>query len=158
MSASPPTVAPDAAALRGTPATLPSALVLYDGVCGLCDRSVQWLLSVDREEALFFAPLQGETAAAVLARHPELPPGTDSILFVERSPSGEERLTWRSTAVLRVCAHLPRPWRALGALSWVPTVLTDLAYRVVAALRYRLFGKLEMCRVPTPRERRRFLP
>ncbi len=131
-------------------------LVLYDGVCGLCDRSVQWLLDNDPEGRLCFAPLQGETAAAILARHPDVE-AIDSILFVERE--GErERVYWRSRALFRIARHLQTRWRLLHLLGVLPTFLTDLGYRLVARLRYRVWGKLESCRVPAPAERGRFLP
>lgn len=131
-------------------------LVLYDGVCGLCDKSVQWLLDNDPEGRLRFAPLQGETAAAVLARHPEVEE-IDSILFVERE-GDEERVYWRSRALFRIAAHLQTRWRALRLLRIFPAFLTDLGYRLVAKIRYRVWGKLDSCRVPTPDERARFLP
>jgi len=135
---------------------LPPRLVLYDGVCGFCDKSVQWLLDHDREGCLRFAPLQGPTAQAVLARHPELPSGIDSILFVESDAEGET-VTYRSRAVFRICRHLPGGWRALSWLRFVPPFLTDLVYRVIARVRYRIWGKLDACRVPLPEERARFL-
>ncbi len=133
----------------------PPKLVLYDGVCGLCDKSVQWLLAHDPEGTLHFAPLQGETAAAVRARHPEVPDEIATIVFVERGADGE-RVFLRSRAAFRIASHLPGPVRWLALLRVFPRFLTDLAYRLVAAVRYRVWGKLDQCRVPTPSERARF--
>jgi predicted DCC family thiol-disulfide oxidoreductase YuxK len=134
-----------------------STLVLYDGVCGFCDTTVQWLLGVDRRAALRFAPLQGPTAAAVRARHPEWPDGLDSIVLVEgEGPS--EQVSFHARAVFRICARLGWPWRALGWLTVLPPFLTDPAYRAFARIRYRVFGKLDACRLPRPEERARFLP
>ena len=135
---------------------LPPHLVLFDGVCGLCDRSVQWLLDHDADGRLRFAPLQGPTAKAVLARHPELPAGIDSILFVESDASGE-LVSYRSRAIFRICRQLPAPWRGLASLRVIPAFLSDLVYRFVARIRYRVWGKRDTCRVPTPEERGRFL-
>jgi predicted DCC family thiol-disulfide oxidoreductase YuxK len=132
-------------------------LVLYDGVCGLCNGTVQWLLDHDQAGKLQFAPLQGETTAALRARHPEIPVDLDSVILVERE-NGEERLFWRSTAILRLAAYLGLPWSIASIFGFLPQILTDLPYRLIAALRYRLFGKLDACRLPRPEERARFLP
>jgi len=140
------------------PATDSRYLVLYDGQCGFCDRSVQWLLDHDRDKVLRFAPLDGPTARRVRQRHPRMPLDLDSIVFVETDPRGRERVYWYSRAVLRICRRLPGPWSLLGVFSLLPGVLTDLAYRGFARVRYRIFGRLEQCRIPAPDERARFLP
>lgn len=132
---------------------LPPRLVLYDGHCGFCDASVQWLLDHDADGALTFAPLQGETAAAVLARV-DIPDGLDSIVFVEDA----ERASWRSTAAVRIAAALPWPWKVLAAAWLVPWPLRDLGYRLIAKVRYRIWGTLEACRLPSEAEAARFLP
>lgn len=136
----------------------PSPIVLYDGLCGFCDASVQWTLAHDSHAVFRFAPLQGPTAAAILARHPEVPAGLDSILLVETLADGGERVQWHSGAIFRICASLPGPWRALAWLGWLPRPLTDLGYRLFARFRYLVWGRRDACRVPTPGERARFLP
>ena len=136
---------------------LPPHIVLYDGHCGLCDRSVQWLLDRDPAGALSFAPLEGPTAAAIRARHPEIPAAIDSVLFVERA-GGTERVLWRSRAVLTALRHVHSRWRFLTILRFVPAVLLDVGYRFVAAIRLKVWGRLDACRVPRPEERARFLP
>lgn len=133
-------------------------LVLYDGLCGFCDATVSWLLRHDPEGRFRFAPLQGETAAALLARHPEVPADLDSIILVEAGPDGAERLSWHSTAAFRIGARLDQPWRALSWLRVLPRFLTDLGYRAFARIRYYIWGRREACRIPTPAERTRFLP
>lgn len=137
---------------------LPERVLLFDGVCAVCDATVQWVLDRDPEGHFAFAPLQGETAAAIFARHPELPENLDSLVLVERLPTGEERVSWYSTAILRVAAELPPPWRWLRAALIVPAVLRDPFYRGFARVRYRVFGKLESCRMPDPGTEDRFLP
>lgn len=131
----------------------PRHVVLYDGVCGLCNHAVQFLLRVDRRRALLFAPLQGETAAAARARHPEIPADLDTVVYLE-----DERVHLRSRAFVRLARLLPYPWRALSWLWIVPRPLADVVYRLVARVRYRLFGKYDTCRIPAPDERARFLP
>lgn len=136
----------------------PPNLVLYDGECGLCDRSVQWLLDHDPEGALHFAPLQGPTAAALRAEHPRIPSDVSTIVFVETNSEDAVRVYLRSHAVFRITGHLPGPVRFLSLLSYVPAFLTDLGYRLVARVRYAVWGKVDQCRIPAPAERLRFHP
>ena len=131
---------------------LPPRLVLYDGVCGLCDHTVQWLLDHDPQGRLCFAPLQGDTAAQIRARHPELPHDLDSVILVEQL-GGQEQLWWRSAAVFRLAGHVEGPWSWARHLRWIPRALADLGYRCVAAVRYRVFGMRDACRLPRPEER-----
>jgi predicted DCC family thiol-disulfide oxidoreductase YuxK len=131
---------------------VPSRLVLFDGVCGLCDHAVTWLVDHDESATLRYAPLQGPTAAALRERHPEIPTEIDTMVFIE---DGTVHL--RSRAVLRILAHLPAPWRWAAVFRFLPAFLTDLGYRLVAASRYRLFGKTEACRLPAEHEVALFL-
>jgi predicted DCC family thiol-disulfide oxidoreductase YuxK len=128
-------------------------IVLYDGTCGLCHRSVQWILRHERDHDLRFAPLQGPTAAALRARLPEIPETLESVVLVE---SGRARL--RSKAFLHTARHLRAPWRWGYAMRWLPAFVLDLGYRVIAALRYRIWGRAELCDLPSPENRARFLP
>jgi predicted DCC family thiol-disulfide oxidoreductase YuxK len=134
---------------------LPELLVLYDGECGLCDRSVRFLLDKDRERNLVYAPLQGATAATLLDRHPDLE-GMDSIVFVRKTEGGEEVFAF-SSAVAEICRELPWPWKGLRLLVLFPRPLRDFVYRAVAKRRLRFFGGAEACRLPTLGEKERFL-
>jgi predicted DCC family thiol-disulfide oxidoreductase YuxK len=135
---------------------LPPRLVLYDGLCGLCDRSVRWLLDRDPEGRFRFAPLQSRIAAEIRARHSEIPGRLDSIVYVETGGT-EERVYWESRAIFRICSHLDGPWRTLSCFGILPRFLTDLGYRAVARIRFRIWGRRAACRAPTPEERGRFL-
>ena len=140
---------PAAAVLR-----LPDApLVLYDGDCGLCARSVQWILAHERDHDIVFAPLQGPTAALARARHPRIPMSVDSVVYVD---GGRAHL--RSKAILHAARHLRAPWRWGYAMRWFPGFVLDLAYRVVAALRHRIWGHADACQLVAPAQRARFLP
>ena len=130
---------------------LPTLLVIFDGVCGLCDSVVQWLLDHDAEGRLHYAPLQGELAAALRAQNPVFPNELDTIVFIREGKS-----YLRSQAVLQIFRELPAPWSWLSLFRFIPSVLTDLGYRALASSRYRLFGKLEACRIPEPQEAARF--
>jgi predicted DCC family thiol-disulfide oxidoreductase YuxK len=127
-------------------------LVLYDGACGMCAASVRWLLRHERDHALRFAPLQGETAAAARARHPNIPVAIDTIVFVK-----DDRAYLRSKALLHIAEHLRAPWRWSRVLRWCPSFLLDLGYRAVAATRARLWRPVDACALVTPAQRARFL-
>lgn len=131
-------------------------IVLYDGECGFCDGAVRWLLERDRDGRLRFAPLQGETAAALRRRHPEIPQGPETLVYVD-ARDGCERVSLRSEALFHVLRALPRPWRWLAALRVLPRAWTDAAYRAFARRRHRWFGRLDACPVPDPAVRARFL-
>ncbi|HVX40697.1 MAG TPA: DCC1-like thiol-disulfide oxidoreductase family protein [Gemmatimonadaceae bacterium] len=131
-------------------------ILLYDGLCGFCDGAVQFVLRRDRRGRIRFAALQGDFAAAVIARHPELA-GVDSLVLVERAPGGGERVSVRSDGALRVARYLGGAWRATTLLRLVPRALRDWAYDTFARNRYRWFKRLEACRVPTAEERERFV-
>jgi len=126
-------------------------ILFFDGVCGLCNRVVDFVLRNDRRGQIQFAPLQGTTAQQ------RLPDGDrerlDTVVFIEG-----DRITRRSTAVVRLLSHLGGVWTLLAWLLWIiPWPLRDVGYRAVSKLRYRLFGRKETCRMPTPDERARFL-
>jgi predicted DCC family thiol-disulfide oxidoreductase YuxK len=137
-------------------------LFIFDGRCGLCNRSVRWFLTRDRLDRLRFVPSESPKVADVLARH-----GMDaaaavgssgSILVLRDAGKPTERLLSRSDAVLALLLQLRSPWPAVaGALRLIPRPLRDLAYRLVARWRYRVWGRLEACPIPTAEERNRFL-
>lgn len=131
---------------------LPGPVVLYDGECGLCHRSVQFLLARDRGR-LWYAPLQGETAQRLRAVHREIPATLESVVLVDGG-----RAYLRSKAFLHLAKYLPAPWRWAYHLRWLPAFPLDLGYRLIARIRYRVWGKLDACRVPTTDERAHLLP
>jgi predicted DCC family thiol-disulfide oxidoreductase YuxK len=132
---------------------VPRTLVLFDGVCGLCNGFVDFLIARDPKGALVFGALQSDAGRAAL-REAGLPDAMpDTVVVVEDGRAYKE-----STGVLRVFARLPWPWRALVWLGMVPRPLRDVVYRFVARHRYGWFHRRESCRIPTPEERARFLP
>jgi predicted DCC family thiol-disulfide oxidoreductase YuxK len=133
-------------------ANVPGPVVLYDGECGLCHRSVRFLLARDRGQ-LWYAPFQGETAAGLRARHPEIPRTLESVVLVD---AGTVHL--RSKAFLYGAKYLTRPWRWAYALRWMPAWLLDLGYRFIARIRYRVWGKFDTCMRPTADQRAKLLP
>ena len=135
----------------------PRPLILYDGLCGLCDRSVQWLLRRDRKRQLYFAPLQGETARPYLSAAGE-GQGFDTMVFVERTAAGDEAITTRSRAWFRILRRLGLPWSLLGVFRVLPDFLTDAVYEIISANRTRWFPARQACRVPDAATRGRLLP
>jgi predicted DCC family thiol-disulfide oxidoreductase YuxK len=138
--------------------TSPSSnLVLYDGVCALCNRTVRFLIRIDRGAVLCFAPLQGPTAARLAERH-GFPNEVRTIVYVRNFGLKHERIYLRSDAVLRLFGDVGGVWWLLSGLRVVPRPLRDPLYDWVARNRYRWFGKYDSCPLPSPEQRARFLP
>jgi predicted DCC family thiol-disulfide oxidoreductase YuxK len=133
-------------------------IILYDGVCGLCNRLVQFLLKHDRAGRLRFASLQSDFAATVLGRHGIDPKDLDTVQVVVNYDQPDERVLQRSDAILRAGRELGGFWGASASISKVvPRGLRDLVYRFVATNRYRVFGKYDTCMLPDQNQRSRFL-
>lgn len=129
----------------------PDQVVFFDGVCGMCNQTVNFLMARDPAGRLKFAPLQGPTAAehvpVAIREH------LDTFVFLKAG-----KLHLRTAALVRILWVLGGIWAVWGTLLWlIPSPLRNLGYRFVARIRYRLYGKTESCRLPTPEERARFL-
>lgn len=130
-------------------------VLLYDGVCGFCNKSVQAVIDHDRRGSMRFAALQSAYGEAVIKRHPELR-GVDSVVYVERD-AGVERVHVRSDAALKVAAYLGGFWKIFLAARLMPRAVRDYFYDLFARNRYRFFGKYDACLLPPPEVRSRFL-
>ncbi len=129
-------------------------IVLFDGICSLCNASVDFLLRNDTRRRLHFGALQSPEAQAILKQHGVDGTELSSIVFV--TPQG---IFYKSTAALMIAKELRLPWNILAApLLAVPRPLRDAIYGAIAKNRYRLWGTRATCRVPSPEERERFLP
>ncbi len=126
-------------------------VVLFDGFCHLCDGSVQFLLSVDSHEKLFFAPIQSKTGETIIQDYPRLKQ-VDSILLYH-----EGAVFMKSEALFKITSLLPWYWRWLSVGRFIPTRISDFAYDFIARNRYKILGKRAICRVPSPKESHRFL-
>ena len=127
-------------------------IVFYDGDCGLCDAFVKALIRFDKGHRLRYATLQGETARRLMGELQGEAGGWSVKVLDERG------LHDRSTAALRALAHTGGLMKAALGFSIVPRFLRDAVYRWVATNRYRWFGKVDQCMMPTPALRKRFLP
>ena len=130
--------------------------MLYDGVCGFCNKTVQMILDRDRKGTLRFAALQSDYGKAIVERHAELLRGVDSVVFVDGS-EGSERVFIRSDAALRVASYLGGAWKIFLAAKILPKPLRDYFYDLFARNRYKMFGKYDACMLPPPEVRSRFL-
>jgi predicted DCC family thiol-disulfide oxidoreductase YuxK len=128
-------------------------LVLYDGVCGLCNRSVQFVLERDRRAAFQFASLQSATGQAMVARMDAIG-GPDDSMSLRRQ--GLRRAFTRRATPLFV-SELGWPWKALLIARICPRALRDRLYDIVARTRYRVFGRYDHCVLPRPEHRGRFV-
>jgi predicted DCC family thiol-disulfide oxidoreductase YuxK len=133
-------------------------ILLYDGVCGLCNRLNQFVLRRDLAGMFRFASLQSALAARILARHGADAADLDTVYVVVNPDRPDEHLLARSDAVIFVLKRLGGFWRFMGFLLRLnPRFLRDWGYRIVARNRYRFFGRSETCFLPGPENRGRFL-
>ncbi|MCB2407682.1 thiol-disulfide oxidoreductase DCC family protein [Hymenobacter lucidus] len=132
----------------------PSATILFDGVCNLCNGFVQFVIQRDTTGHFRFASLQSAAGQALLAEHNIVlgAAGPETVMLVH-----EKRVFTHSTAVLHIARQLGSGWQLLYAFILLPRFLRDAAYRFVARNRYRWFGQSEACMLPTPELRQRFL-
>lgn len=133
------------------------AIVLYDGVCGLCNRAVQFLLKRDRHDRLQFASLQSDLAARVLNRHGMNPKGLDTVYAVLNYGEPNETLLAKGDAFLFFAGVIDGVWSVASVVKVVPRPVRNWLYDFVARHRYQVFGKSESCMLPDPKQRHKFL-
>ncbi|AZS23116.1 MULTISPECIES: thiol-disulfide oxidoreductase DCC family protein [unclassified Caulobacter] len=130
----------------------PDALMLFDGVCHLCDGVVRTVLRLDRQGVIRFTSVQSPFGRRLAIAHGLDPDAPESFLFFD---SG--RPLRKTAAVAALLRRLPAPWRHVAWIERLPRALTDRAYDWIAANRYQIFGKSDHCHVPAPEQRARFL-
>ncbi|MBL7960506.1 DUF393 domain-containing protein [bacterium] len=125
-------------------------IIFFDGVCGLCNRAVDFLIRHDKNRVFLFAPLQGETALrelpGALTHNPETIVCKDI-----------EALYYKSDAILHIMIKIGGIWKLTTLFYIIPRFIRDFFYDVVANNRYKVFGKKASCRMPSPEERTLFL-
>jgi predicted DCC family thiol-disulfide oxidoreductase YuxK len=133
-------------------------ILLYDGVCGLCNRLVQFVLKRDRQDRFCFAALQSDFARKILARHGANPGDLDTFYLVLDCGQPGERLSARSDATVGVLRDLGGIWGGFGSVvRMFPKWFRDRSYNRVARSRYRIFGKYDACPLPEEKHRHKFL-
>ena len=133
------------------------AVIVFDGVCMLCNGWVGLLLRHDRAGRYRFAAMQSENGRALLATHGLDPDDPASFLLVEHDVAETPRVSTDSDAIRRVLVGLGGVWRVAHVIALVPRRLRDPAYRWIARNRYRWFGRHDACLLPSPEHRQRFL-
>jgi predicted DCC family thiol-disulfide oxidoreductase YuxK len=126
-------------------------VLLYDGVCNLCNASVRFILKYEKNPRYRFAPLQGEFASKVRYQY-SLPEDADSVVLIENN-----QIFTASTAALRIAKYLKAPWNWLVIFEVLPVSFRDAVYHWIAKNRYRWFGKKDYCEMPSPEVAHRFL-
>lgn len=129
-----------------------SPVLLFDGVCNLCNASVQWVLLRDHKGKFKFAALQSEFGRMALEKHGLDQQDFDTVVLVE-----DERIWLRSDVPLQIAKRLGGAWSLLYVFSLVPRFLRDAVYNWIARNRYRWFGRREVCMMPRPEWKHRFI-
>jgi predicted DCC family thiol-disulfide oxidoreductase YuxK len=132
-------------------------LVLYDGVCGLCNRLVAFLIRHDRRDEFRFAPLQSSTARTLLRRYGLNPDDLDSVVVIADFGGPTERALTRSQAALWAIGRVGGSWRIFVVGRVIPLPLREVLYKAIANRRYRIFGKYDECPLPKSEDRHKFL-
>lgn len=133
------------------------AVILYDGVCGLCERTIRFVLKRDRGGVFRFAALQSPAARQILARHGIRESSLETFYLVQDFGLATERVLGKSSAALGVLSRLQGPWRLAGVARVLPETLRDRVYDAIARRRYRIWGRCDACPLPDPMYRHRFL-
>jgi predicted DCC family thiol-disulfide oxidoreductase YuxK len=134
-----------------------TGLILYDGVCGLCNRFVRTVLDRDPEGRFQFAALQSEIGQSLLTSMGNDPSALKSIYLIKGYGKGKTEVLTKAKAALEIFGQLKGPIRLLKVFSILPAWLLNYGYDLVAANRYRIFGRLDACPLPNPKHLERFL-
>lgn len=134
-------------------------IILYDGLCALCNGVVRYLLNHDPAARFRFVPQQTPLAQQLLAAFPApTQPEPEGVILLTAALTPHQRLYRRSRAVQQALSLIPGPWPLLGRLSrLIPHPLSELAYSLIARYRYQIFGRYSTCPIPTPTQRERIL-
>ena len=128
-----------------------TGIILFDGQCVFCDRSVQFILKRDLDEVFRFTSLQSDVGQQLLKQH-DVDPLMDSLVVIYH-----DNVYTQSDAAIVIAQQFKGFWKLLVIVKALPKKLRDKMYVLIAKNRYQLFGQLETCRIPTKEERRRFL-
>jgi len=127
-------------------------IILFDGVCNLCNNSVQFIIKRDLKKRFLFTSLQSDAARDILLQFQLENSELDSIIFIENG-----KIYQKSDAILKIVKHLNGIWKISYAFIIIPKIIRDYVYTTIAKNRYRWFGKREVCMIPTKELQMRFL-
>ena len=129
-------------------------LILFDGVCNLCNSSILYVIKRDKKNSFLFAPLESKTGKQIIKKFNIDTSKIDSILLYNPR---NNKLFYKSTAVLKMAIQLDFPTNLLSIFLIIPSFIRNLAYTFIAKNRYKWYGKKESCMIPTPELKSRFL-
>jgi predicted DCC family thiol-disulfide oxidoreductase YuxK len=132
-------------------------VVLFDGVCAICNRTVRFLLARDRRDRFRYAPLQSAFATQAAARHGRDARDLDTLYVVADYGTPSERLYGKAEGMLHLLGEIGGVWRLSAVLGVLPAAVLNRAYDAFARNRYRWFGKYDSCPIPTAAERAKFV-
>ena len=138
--------------MNKTSSTLPENIVIFDGVCNLCEFSVNFIFEHDAAGPFYFTPAQSPLGSSLLRRFGINTARLDTVVLVRNGQAYT-----RSAAAIEIAARLDLPWNLLTVFQAVPEPLRDMMYDWIAQNRYQLFGKKEACMLPSEAQRKRFL-
>ena len=127
-------------------------LILFDGVCNFCNSSINFIIDHDPEKHFKFAPLQSDIGQDILRKFHKNTKDFDSVILLK-----DNKLYEKSEATLEITKHLSGSWKYLAVFGILPTFFLNFFYNIIAKNRYRIFGKSDLCRMPTPELKERFL-
>lgn len=127
-------------------------VLLFDGVCNLCNGAVQFIIARDKKAVFKFAALQSEAGQSLLRKYNLPVKDFESFVLINNDTAYTE-----STAALTVAKLLGGVWKLAYVLIVIPKFIRDFFYRLVANSRYKIFGRQESCMLPTPELKSRFL-
>ncbi len=122
-------------------------IVIFDGICGFCNKSIDILMKLDTQKKFRYTPIQGEFVKTL-----DIEPDIDSIIYYE-----DRTLFYKSTAILKILRSLGGIWIITNIFYIIPKVFRDFIYNVIAKYRYNIFGKMESCRMPKKGEQELFI-
>lgn len=128
-------------------------LILFDGVCNLCNASVQYIIRHDKKDVFMFTALQSDTGLALIKKFNIDTTKTDSILLY----SEEKGVSYKSTAALKIASKLGFPQNMLAIFLIIPAFIRNRVYDYIARNRYKWYGKKEACMIPTEELKSKFL-
>ena len=128
-------------------------LILFDGVCNLCNSSVQYVIKRDKKDVFRFAALQSDIGQQIIKKHDIDTAKTDSIILYTE----DHKLYYKSTAALKISKHLGFPTNPLVIFLIIPAFIRNWVYDFVARNRYKWYGKRDQCMIPTPELKSKFL-
>jgi predicted DCC family thiol-disulfide oxidoreductase YuxK len=128
-------------------------IILFDGICNLCNGAIQYVIKRDTKDMYRFAAIQSTIGQKLLKERTIDPSKIDSIILIEPTVA----YYIKSDAALKIGRSFGGGYKLLSIFSWIPRVLRDMIYDLIAKNRYRWFGKKEACMIPTPELQSKFL-